>query len=153
MEEVNENSVEEEVVLHFRRFAQEKQDQIRALVNYATLMGLDGKDLVSIGGKLNRIVVKRNISANEQIVSSMNIRPIGNDRSCYNRWAYISGTGTTYHCSCSYSRYEITNTATKKKAAGYISERFDFSRRFNIMENRELGQIMLNVYHGNIKLP
>ena len=40
--------------LQFRRFSAEKQEQIRQLVCYATLMGLEGKDLISIGGTWNR---------------------------------------------------------------------------------------------------
>jgi hypothetical protein len=153
MEEVNENSVEEEVVLHFKRFAQEKQDQVRALVNYATLMGLDGKDLVSIGGRLNRIAANREMKLNEHIVSSMNIRPIGQDKNCYNRWAYTDSSGVIYHFKCSYSRYDITNTVTKKTARGYANEYYNVGRRFHIMENRELPNIMLNIYHGNVALP
>ena len=40
--------------LKFRRFSKEKQEQIRQLVVYATMMSLSGKDLISIGGVLDR---------------------------------------------------------------------------------------------------
>ena len=77
-----EQTVEEEVSLHFRRFSAEKQDQIRALVNYATLMGLDGRDLVSIGNKLNRIAARRKIKYNQDITDDMltHVELIGLDR-------------------------------------------------------------------------
>jgi hypothetical protein len=45
--------LEEELL--FKRFPADKQEQVRQLVAYAQLMGLDGKDLVSIGGKLDHI--------------------------------------------------------------------------------------------------
>lgn len=41
--------------LKFRRFSEDKQEQVRQLVAYTTLMGLSGKDLISIGTKLERI--------------------------------------------------------------------------------------------------
>lgn len=47
----------EDLELNFtklKRFSREKHDQIASLINYATLMGLSGKDLVSIGGKMER---------------------------------------------------------------------------------------------------
>jgi len=145
-------TVEEEVVLHFKRFPKEKQDQVRALVNYATLMGLDGKDLVSIGGKLNRISEKRALEVNRTIIEGMGCRPIHKDRSCYNRWAWTSPSGVTYHFTASYSRYEVTNTATKRRSTGYTNERYNFGR-YRYQESSDLPNIMLNVYHGNIILP
>lgn len=151
MEEVTNTSVDE-VVLHFKRFPQEKQDQVRALVNYATLMGLDGKDLVSIGGKLNRIGEKRELISRKTIIEGMGCRPVGKDRSCYNRWAWTDSSGITYHFTGSYSRYEITNTTTKRRTSGYTSERYNFGR-FRILDNHDLPSIMLNVYYGNITLP
>ena len=47
--------MDDDLEINFKRFPREKQEQIRQLVNYATLMGLDGKDLISIGSKLERI--------------------------------------------------------------------------------------------------
>lgn len=153
MEEVTPEDTTEEVLLHFRRFPQEKQDQVRALVNYATLMGLNGKDLVSIGGKLNRIDASKELRRNEEIVKGMDIRPIGRDSDCHRRWAYTDATGVVYHFSCSWTRYEVTNTATKKSVRGYVNERYPFKRGFHIKNNRDLPNIMLNLYNGNFVLP
>jgi hypothetical protein len=153
MEDVKESTVEEEVLLHFKRFPQEKQDQVRALVNYATLMGLNGKDLVSIGGKLNRVAAKRSMEANQHIVQSMGIRTIGKDKDCRNRWAYTGADGTVYHFKSGYSRYDITNTVTKKVVKGYVNSYYELSRRFHFGYNYDLPNIMMNIYHGNIALP
>jgi len=45
--------------LQFRRYSPEKQEQIRQLVCYATLMGLEGRDLISIGGTWQRSTTAR----------------------------------------------------------------------------------------------
>jgi hypothetical protein len=146
-------SVEDEVVLHFRRFPQEKQEQVRALVNYATLMGLDGKDLVSIGGKLDRIKAKQEIERNREIVRSMGTRTIGKDSNRYRRWAWTSGDGTVYHFEgANWSEVRVTNTKTKVTARVRYSNDYPVGR-WALDSNRSLCDVMLNIYHGDIKLP
>lgn len=148
------NTVEEELGIYFKRFPKEKQDQIQALVNYATLMGLDGKDLVSIGGKLDRIKAKRTIATNREIVSSMQIDTIGKDGNCWERWSYKHHDGTLYYFS-SANWYDVTvkNTKTGKKTDPVIVEHYDLGR-WSFKGNRyDLANVMLNVYHGHIILP
>jgi hypothetical protein len=70
----------EDELLFFKRFPEEKQDQVRGLIEYVTLMGLTGKDLVSIGGKLDRIKLAQAKSANLAVVNSYKCLPIGNDK-------------------------------------------------------------------------
>lgn len=69
--------MEEELVL--KRFPPEKQEQVRQLIAYAQLMGLDGKDLVSIGGKLNRMRQAGERDRNLEIIRSFDVQPIGTD--------------------------------------------------------------------------
>ena len=147
-------AVEEEVLLQFRRFPAEKQEQVRALVNYATLMGLDGKDLVSIGGKLDRIKFKRETESNRAIVREMNVRTVGKDGNAYQRWAWTAADGTIYHFSDTrWSDVKITNTKTKVIArVGYTTHKYPVGR-WSWMGNRNLADVMLNVYHGDTKLP
>lgn len=70
----------EEEELFFKRFSEAKQEQIRGLVQYATLMGLTGKDLVSIGGKLDRLKAQEERKRNMDIVNSFECLYIGKDR-------------------------------------------------------------------------
>lgn len=154
-EEVTQEVAQEEddIVLHFRRFSKEKQDQIRALVNYATLMGLNGKDLVSIGGKLDRIATKRITDANRNIVNSMALRPIGKDRNYYDRWAY-EFNGVTYHFDrAHYYDVRIKNCSTNKTTTVHYDDNGYQVGRFVVKGNYHLPQIMLAVYHGELKLP
>lgn len=146
--------ITEEVLLHFKRFPEEKQDQIRSLVNYSTLMGLTGKDLISIGGKLNRIDQKREIMFNRNTVESMDIRPINKDKDCRTRWAYRDGMGVLYHFEIAgyYRTVKVTNIQTKKVGKVYVNDNYDFGR-YSFKNNRELPTVMLNVFHGKIRLP
>ena len=85
--------------LLFKRFPAEKQEQVRQLVAYAQLMGLDGKDLVSIGGKLDRIKAAQEWRRNKELVeSSFKFYHVGKDNDSYdlnNRWR-IKTTGGSY---------------------------------------------------------
>lgn len=149
-----EQTVEEEVALHFKRFSDEKQDQVRALVNYATLMGLSGRDLVSIGGKLDRIAKKRLIDQNRSIVSNMGIRPIGKDSNCWDRWAYEQ-SGSLYHFdNPTYYSVRIKNVSSGKTVKGsYQYHEYDFGRHWSYRGNHYLPQIMLSVHSGILNLP
>ena len=105
--------------LIFKRFPEDKQEQVRGLVNYATLMGLTGKDLVSIGGKLDRLKSALERKANMDIVRSFECLPIGKDRgrggkSLDSRFKLKTTTGA-YNFVCRYSHeWEVTSLATKK---------------------------------------
>ena len=150
-----ETTVDEEVMIEFSRFPQEKQDQVRALVNYATLMGLNGKDLVSIGGKLDRVRIRREITANRAIVSGMDLKTIGKDTDFWYRWAWIDSQGTRYYFEdVTYGSVVITNTKTKQsQKVRYDSWNMPDTGRWSVKRNSSLPSIMLGVYHGLIKLP
>lgn len=61
------------------RFSQARQDQVEQLISYAELLGLSGRDLVAIGGKMDRERVKLKKTANMEIVRSFDCLPIGRD--------------------------------------------------------------------------
>ena len=61
------------------RFTSDKQDLIEQFVEYAQLMGLSGRDLVAIGGKLDRESKKEVKKANMAIVKGFDCLTIGND--------------------------------------------------------------------------
>lgn len=71
--------MQDEDELFFTRFPKEKQEQVRGLVQYATLIGLTGKDLVSIGGKLDRIKARYDKEQKMSIIRGYQCLPIGKD--------------------------------------------------------------------------
>lgn len=150
-----EQTVEEEVSLHFRRFSAEKQDQIRALVNYATLMGLDGRDLVSIGNKLNRIAARRKIKYNQDITDDMltHVELIGLDRKKptldHTRFVYVDAVGTRWCFDrLSYWGVSVTNMTTEVKKEFSHYDKYDLGRA----DRWTMRQVLMNLHDGIIQL-
>lgn len=141
----------DEMEMEFKRFPAEKQDQIRQLVSYTTLLGLTGKDLVSIGGKLDRIKQRAEIERNREIVKGMEVRTIGKDTHMRRRWAHKANDTTYYFFDAGWCEVKIKNTKTNVTKATSWVDFYEFGK-FNIGGNTRLPNIMLNVYYGNIKL-
>ena len=150
-----EQETTEEVVLHFKRFSAEKQDQVRALVNYATLMGLDGRDLVSIGNKLNRIAAKRKIKYNQDITNDMlkHVELIGLDRKKptldHTRFVYVDTVGNKWHFDrISYWGVTVTNMTTEVNKEFSQYDKYDLGRA----DRWTMRQVLMNLHDGIIKL-
>jgi hypothetical protein len=146
----------DEEQIFFKRFPEEKQDQVRGLVNYATLMGLTGKDLVSIGGKLDRLNAQRELARNKEIVKSYNHEPIGDDRNRSSREEAlderfkVKTTNGIYHFKRSYSdEWKVTNINTKVTKSHspqpYDLGRVSWSRRLRY-------RMVLDLAHGHFQL-
>jgi hypothetical protein len=151
-----EQTVEEEVSLHFRRFSEDKQDQVRALVNYATLMGLDGKDLISIGGKLNRIKERREMERNRTIADELvkSCKPVGKDSMAkgrdLRRWTYVDGVGRKWRFEdADYWTVKVTSDTGATKRFRNL-DRYDIGRSSSHLWT--IRQVMLSVHHGQIQL-
>ncbi len=104
----------EEKELEFKRFSKDKQEQIRQLVSFATLMGLTGKDLVSIGGKLSRIESAQEIRQRKTAVEGYDVKPIGKTP-ITSRFKLTIGD-VTYHFNGDdyYSEWTVKNTKTNR---------------------------------------
>ena len=140
--------------LYFRRFEPEKQDSIRALVSHVTLLGLNGKDLISIGGRLDRLKAKREAERNRNIVTGMELKPVGKDKDLRTRWAYIDHDGTRYIFDrVGRGDVRIRNHSTNVQVTVPIIEHYDVKRVRSLYHHRQLANIMLNVHFGQIKLP
>ena len=141
---------EEELI--FTRFPAEKQEQVRQLVGFATLMGLSGKDLVSIGGKLDRIKQAKEREHLRSILRDMDLKPIkagGYSTS----WYYVSG-GVKYHFKGDMWGVVITNMATKHKVEVYNVKNWYYELgKFSLFGNSNIPKVMLNVWDGSIQLP
>ena len=132
-----------------KRFDINKHDQLEQLVSWCQLMGLTGKDLVSIGGHLDRVRVREEILSNRRIVESYNCRPIGNkDPDMDRRWKIETVNGV-YHFELDTYRVKVINTTTK------VAKTFSISYRHNIgsMRNKRYRYMtMLEVHTGKIIL-
>ena len=141
---------EEELV--FKRFSADKQDQVRGLVNYATLMGLTGKDLVSIGGKLDRLRRAQKTKANMEVVKSFDLLPIG-DRISDRRFKLKTATGDAYNFELEHSQiWKVTSLNTKKilKHEADVWEKC-LPRRGDY-DSRKKWAMLLDIANGKFKL-
>ena len=144
--------------LIFKRFPADKQDQVRGLVEYATLMGLSGKDLISIGGKLDRLKAAAERNRNMDLIKSLTIYPIGIDskqtgvrlQQALNDRFKIKTANGDYNFVYDYNSWHITSLKTRQIA------------RYSPASYYELGNIgwawrarytmMLELAHGKIAL-
>lgn len=153
--------VEQEKELVFKRFPEEKQEQVRQLVSYCTLMGLTGKDLVSIGGKLARIDERREIQNLIQIAQDYeaSTKPIGKnkadqERNEGQRWTYTDSTGAKWDFTTqSFWSISIRSRTTGKIRNFYTMPHIRYGSRrglknkvwmYNALIALHLGEIVLN---------
>ena len=148
----------DEAELIFKRFPEEKQDQIRGLVNYATLMGLTGKDLVSIGGKLDRIKSARERASNMEIVKGFTCLPIGIDarrarvESHLDQRFKLKTTTGSYNFKCEYSSWRIESLATKK-VVNHRVDAYDYELGQSLSwDRRSRYAVLLDISAGKLKL-
>ena len=140
----------DDIELEFKRFSKDKQEQIRQLVSFATLMGLSGKDLVSIGGKLDRIAARRDMESRLAVVKAYDIQPIGKDTHTMDRFK-LELDGVMYHFKNDYGNWDITNTQTKKSKMHYNRGWMTWGRiDWRI---RERYNFLWDLYQGQVTLP
>ena len=104
----------------FKRFPENKQEQIRQFVAYAQMCGLTGKDIRSIGDKLDRERKAVERKSNMEIVNGFECLNIGEDarrsdkKSRLNdRFKLKTATGA-YNFKYDYYGYQVTSLQTKK---------------------------------------
>jgi hypothetical protein len=143
--------MEDEIQLEFRRFSADKQEQIRQLVAYTALMGLTGKDLVSIGGKLDRIQRRKELEANLAIGLSYDCVIAGANKKDKTKnenrkWYWTDGDGIKWMFNGDYYGVIVRNCNTGRSNQFYCDNLVS-APRVNKRAN-----VMCNVHYGVIKL-
>jgi len=137
--------------LTFRRFSPEKQEQIRQLVSYTTLLGLTGKDLISIGGRLDRLVSAKERDTNVAAAKSLWSR-VSQEFPKY-KWNEVS----KFTYKDEYSRYwKVVVEYNRVRFMLSKSEEYQFVlENYNVgtSKNRYIYNVLVNLYRGNIQLP
>ena len=148
--------LEKEKELIFKRFPEGKQEQVRQLIAYTTLMGLTGKDLISIGGTLERLKERQEQTSNMQIAEgyAANVIPVGktqHDRDCYEnqRWVHTDLAGNKWEFqTLSFYQCDVISRSTNKRKHFYLEIYFNkYHRGKGHMYNA-----LLNLHHGDIQL-
>lgn len=63
--------MDEDQEIYFRRFDKQKQDQVRQLVSYITLLDLSADDLISIGNRLKRVKISEEVRINKALAKDL----------------------------------------------------------------------------------
>jgi hypothetical protein len=109
------------------RFNDDKMVQIEQLISYATMLGLSGSDLISIGGKMAREQVKHARSTNMEIIKGFDCLPIGHDANSDHGLGYrfklktANGTFKFEHSKGYLSIWTVTSVTTKTKLTHLVN--------------------------------
>ena len=144
----------EEAELLFKRFPENKQEQVRQLVAYDQLMGLDGKDLVSIGGKLDRIKASAECKRNRSLVeTSFEFLYVGRDSGEYtlnNRWRIKTAGGSYTFEARGWDVYRVKSNRTGAVIEHRVTA--DYSLGTGDYYKRRRYAVMLDVCNGLLPL-
>lgn len=133
-----------------KRFDPEKREQLEGFLQWVQLMGLTGKDLVSLGGHIDRMQAREVSIRNREIVDNMGCQPIGKSQDMIDRWKLVTPRGTYWFEENGWnSRVSITSLKTKIKKTFNISD-YELGRMHWRKHLRY--RAMLDVHSGKILL-
>lgn len=133
-----------------KRFEAGKAPQIEQLISYVTLLGLSGRDLIAVGGKMEREKTRQTRIQNDEIVKTFEVEKIGQDYDIDHRHRFkVRTVNGSYNIeNDGYSRFIATNTKSKQTRYFAFTERPVGARGYSW----GVKQMILAVYHGDIKL-
>ena len=135
-----------------KRFSDEKQDQVEQLIGYATMLGLSGKDLISIGGKMERERTNINIKQNVALIKSLEVHRIGRDLDTEQRFKIKTDNGNYNFEFSGYSNWFITSLKTKSYVSYTPTDDIDLPKsiswykqqQYRILYDIATGKLVLN---------
>jgi hypothetical protein len=135
------------------RFDKSKQDQIEQLIEYAQLLGLSGRDLVAIGGKLDREQAKIRKHANMEIVRGFDCITIGADTKYEldKRFKLKTVSGAYNFEDDGWSRWEITSLKTKVKRSWRVDS-YEYDLPKTDYRTRQRYALLLDIANGRLQL-
>lgn len=138
-----------------KRFPKDKQAQVMQLVSWAEMLGLTGRDLVAIGGKVDRDIKARERDANREICKTFDCLNVGADKGEYrlNRRFKLVVDGQSYRFEHDgYSYVNVYNNKTKQKRNFQLDE-YELGRQdWGYSSKYWRQKVLLNIYFGKIKL-
>jgi hypothetical protein len=132
-----------------KRFDKTKHEQLEGLLQWCTLMGLTGKDLVSLGGHIDRAQAAAESKSNRALAETITFDPVGADMSMSNKWSYNTPNGRYTFNDTSWGRIAVTSNKTKVRKNIQI-EQYQLGRLH--WQKRERLNCALNIIHGRIVL-
>ena len=132
-----------------KRFDKDKHEQLEQLVVWCQLMGLEGKDLVSLGGHLDRAKKSAEAKSNRALAESIQFDPVGADQAMSNRWSHKNLNGRYTFEDSSYDSVHVVSNKTKVRKT-FRLEYYEIGRA--PWRDRLRIQCALNMINGKIVL-
>jgi hypothetical protein len=133
-----------------KRFDKAKHEQLQGLLEWCQLMGLTGKDLVSLGGHIDRSQAAAEAKRNRSLADTIKFDVVGSDTEMSSRWSFKTAEGVRYTFeNASWKRVNVTSNKTKVRKVFHM-EHYDLGRIS--WTRRDRLQCALNIINGNIVL-
>lgn len=132
-----------------KRFDPSKHQQLEEFIAWVRMMGLSGRDLVSLGGQMDRMEQRDTVLQNRAIVEGMQVDPVGSDRSTAERWTVKTINGR-YKFQCDYNMVHVVSYKTKKSKTFHVSENYELGKMH--WRKRIKYEALLDWHHGKIVL-
>lgn len=132
-----------------KRFDKDKHEQLEGLLQWCQLMGLSGKDLVSLGGHIDRMQAAQEAKSNKTLSETIKFDPVGADKEMSNKWSYKTPNGRYTFESSSWHQIYVTSNKTKVRKK-FNLEQYELGRVS--WRNRDRLQTALNIVNGKILL-
>lgn len=132
-----------------KRFDKDKHEQLEGLLQWCQLMGLTGKDLVSLGGHIDRAQRAEDTKKNRALADTVKFDAVGADKEMSSRWSLKTVNGRYTFESASWSRVYVTSNKTKVRKS-FNLEYYELGR--TSWRNRDRLNCALNIVNGKIVL-
>lgn len=132
-----------------KRFDPSKHQQLEEFIAWVRMMGLTGRDLVSLGGQMDRMQQREEVTSNRAIVEGMQLDRVGSDRSIEERWTVKTVNGR-YRFDVDYSAVQITSYQTKKRMTWHCHRNYELGKMH--WRKRVKYEVMLDWHHGKLVL-
>jgi hypothetical protein len=145
----------DEKSFNLRRFHLHQQDQVGMLVSYATMLGFNGKDLISIGGKWERLKLKEISDQNLERIKSLECKDIPGYDPEQQFLLHYNGNVYRFVFGNAYSTTWVVYRGSKCTGSPQIFYSSDKWRYKNLLERSYCtfkNMILLKLVNGEIEL-
>ena len=132
-----------------KRFDKTKHDQLQGLLEWCQLMGLTGKDLVSLGGHIDRAQASDTAKSNRLLAETIKFDAVGGDLDMTLKWSYNTPNGRYTFQDSSWGKIAVISNKTKVRKT-FSVEMHQLGRMH--WKTRDRLNCALNIIHGKIVL-
>ena len=132
-----------------KRFDKAKHEQLEGLLQWCALMGLTGKDLVSLGGHIERSQQAAEAKSNRTLAETIKFDPVASDTEMSNKWSYLTPNGRYTFQDARWGQITVVGNKTKVRK-NFRTEMYQLGRIH--WGKRDRLNCALNIINGRIVL-